>query len=212
MNYNVETLEILRQGREQVRREYEKLMTVAEAICNRAKMQETEYKRQLAKVDELCEKIRKMREGDLKRRLEQGLKRQQELTTKADTLIKKLVMNGIANGGGVGAEMLELSKREKDWFAEVSKVEQRVKGSSRDALDVRKESSSKFLNQIRMHVKEIENDKENETKDSDDRGDGVPKELRQKKIEMLNGMLDKEYVLSHSLIIPFYAFLLQRAK
>ena len=188
IRYNAETLEILRQSRELVKRDYEKVATIADALYDRAKGQKAEYARQLITVQELVDKQKKLSNGDIKVRLEKVLKKQENLMKRADDIIGDLVRKGLgASGesGGVG-----LSEKERDWAQEVEKVEQRIHGPT--GLVKRMERVEGVLDDLKPLVDNKE-DSCAPASTLDDRNDGVPKELREKKIQELNEMLEKEY-------------------
>ncbi|KAF8466686.1 hypothetical protein BDZ91DRAFT_724807 [Kalaharituber pfeilii] len=191
LTYSAETLDILRQARELVKREYEKVMTIAETMYSRAKLQKAEYERQLLKINEIISKQDALRTSNINGRLQDALKKQQELTNRSDALIRQLIRKGLGPSGENGG--VELSEREKEWMAEIKKVEQRISGPG--GLDKRKERTEGLLNELKPLVEIKENGNEEDIHSCDDRGDGVPKEVREKKIQELKALLEKETFL-----------------
>lgn len=204
LHYNAESLEILRQAREQVKRECEKLTSVAEVMYTRAKQQKAEYERQLLKVHELITRQEGIAVRNVKARLQNLEKSQNELKAKFDTVFRGLINSG---HGGSGEVSVAKTEREREWEAELQKiikktgfVEKKVKEKEGE------EEVKKGLKKRAEHVREIwedmkpiveKNDDENEAgvnSASVDRGDGVPVELRKKKVAELNEMLRKEFV------------------
>ncbi|KAI5787024.1 hypothetical protein DFH27DRAFT_574870 [Peziza echinospora] len=190
--YNAESLEILRQAREQVKREYERLMTTAEALCTRAQLQSVEYKRQVGKVDELNARAQKVQNADLAGRLQKSLQVQKDLTGRADALIRKLVVHGLGIGGEAGS--VELSEREQEWITEVKKVKQKV-SSSQGGLVKRMRRVEGVMNELGPLVER--NLTIGDTEGEEVR-DAVPVGIREKKLKELKDLYQKQAQLLDS--------------
>lgn len=219
LNYNAETLEILRQGREQVKREYETVTTVAEALYTRAKQQRIEYERQLLKIHELITRQESFEAGNVKGRLDRALKEQQALVGRADALMRLLVRKGL--GGSGEATGVVKSEREREWELELEKLVKKTgfvegKGKEKDEDYTEKSGLEKRVEQVRDILEEMKplvekGSGENEgAGGAQDRGDGVPEELRKKKVGELNEMLDKEYVSIPSPTYPLIHLISQK--
>ncbi|KAF8423559.1 hypothetical protein EV426DRAFT_602039 [Tirmania nivea] len=201
LHYNAESLEILRQAREQVKREYEKLTSVAEIMYARAKQQKAEYERQLLKVHELITRQEGIVARNVKSRVQILERNQQELKIKFDAAFRGFIKSG---HGGSGEVSVVKTEREREWEAELQKIIEKTgfmeKKGKENNEDVKKglEKRAEQVRGIWEDMKPIveKNDGENGTASgSADRGDGVPEELRKKKVTELKEMLRKEQFL-----------------
>lgn len=203
LHYNAESLEILRQAREQVKREYEKLTSEAEIMYSRAKQQKAEYERQLLKIHELITRQEGMTARNVKGRLQSLEKNQKELQAKFDAAFRGLIKSGHGRSGEVGVVKTE---REKEWEAELQKIAEKAGFvEEREKKRVGEEEVKKGLEKRATQVREIWEDMKPIVGKSNDeskagvtsgsaRGDGVPEELRKKKVAELKEMLRKEFV------------------
>lgn len=204
LHYNAESLEILRQAREQVKREYEKFTSVAEIMYTHAKQQKAEYERQLLKVHEIITRQEGIVARNVKNRLQNLEKDQKELKAKFDAAFRGLIKNG---HGGSGEIVVVKTEREREWEAELQKIVEKTgfveKGKEKEIEEEVKKGLEKRTEQVKVIWDEMKpivgkNVDENETgvaSGSVDRCDGVPEELRKKKVAELREMLRKEQFL-----------------
>ena len=209
--YNAESLEVLRQGREQVKREYEKITTVAETLYARAKQQRAEYERQLLTTHELINRRNELALKGVKERLAVALKNQEDLIARVDKCLMHMVRKGFV--GSVDGAALIKSTREMEWEAELRKIVEKAgfvdKKDKKDRKEQADEDESppnglakrtdrlkKVLEELHPLVGQSSLGEESlgiNRLELLDRRDGVPQELRKKKLAELNEMLEKEY-------------------
>lgn len=232
--YNAESLEVLRQAREQVKREYEKITTVAETLYARAKQQKVEYERQLLKIHELITRQNVLASRGVKERLAVALKNQEDLIARVDKCLMHMVKKGFV--GSVDGVALVKSAREMEWEEELRKivdktgfVEEKEMGDEKE--DEKRKTKhevttplpdglAKRADRLRKVLEGLQPLMEQSREGEDglgitrpellNRHDGVPHELRKKKLAELNEMLEKEYDLPfplfHSLFLPPFFF------
>lgn len=182
--FSTESNEFLRKARDTLKVEYDRIMEAAQEMYDRSAMQRIEYRKQLETIHKASENLEKLRNKDVRERLERYLKKQEELQTRADDVLKLLIMRG----------EIGLSDAEKKWFKEVGKIEERVEGDGRSALAGRKDQVEKMLEQLCPMIGE---NGEGELKRRGlvmESRDGIPEEVRAGKLKQLRELLDREYV------------------
>src|SRR5690606_26880623 len=110
-------------------------------------------------------------------RLDAAIKKQDELQTRADKLLKLIVLHG-----GPG-----LSDAERSWIAEVDKLEHKINGSG--GMQAKVDKAREIKEQI---IEQVESGKEDLGEVL--KGLKVNPEFRQGSIAVLLDMLTKEYV------------------
>lgn len=186
--FSTESNEFLRMARDTLKVEYDRIMEGAQEMYDRAAMQRIEYRKQLETISKASEGLDKLRNKDVRERLDRYLKKQDELQARADEVLKMMIVKG----------KMGLSDAEKGWFKEIAKIEERVEGDGRISLGVRKEQIGRMLELLMPMVdgggkRKVE-------------GDGVPEEVRTGKLKQLEDLLEREYVFCLFFRIPFFPF------
>ena len=189
IGYNVETIDVLRQAREHIKNEVEKLMAVSKTLCARARLQKEEYARQIYTARDLVERNEKLDKSALSDRLNVARDRQKKLNRRADEIIKKLVVGGLGVGEKGGS--VELSEREVEWVAEIEMLEKRLSTMRSAGLSSRVRRVEGVLGELLPFVEGTE--KKGDERSEQGRDDSVPKELREKKLKELMDLLATGY-------------------
>lgn len=178
--FSTESNEFLRRARDTLKVEYDRIMEAAQEMYDRAALQRIEYRKQLETIHKASENLEKLRNKDVRERLVQYLKKQEELQARADEVLKTLIVKSETG----------FSDAEKKWFKEIAKIEERVEGDGRVALGGRKEQVAKMLETLAPMVEEEEGKRKGLVTERD----GVPEEVRKGKLKQLRELLDREYV------------------
>ncbi|KAI5837597.1 hypothetical protein DFP73DRAFT_504399 [Morchella snyderi] len=180
--FSTESNEFLRKARDALKLEYDGIMEAAQEMYDRAALQRIEYRKQIETIHRADEQLAKIQSKDVRERLERYLKRQEELQSRADEVLKLLIVKSETG----------LSDAEKKWFKEVGKIEERVVGEGRVALAARKEMVARMMDELKPLVEG------GKGSGLVGRKDDVPESIREEKLRILRELLDREDVLVKS--------------
>ena len=185
--FSAETLKTLESARDTLSTEFSALMTGAQEMYDRAAAQRLEYNKQLEALRNIHARLSTIRSRNVGERLEAFITRQEDMQKRADALLRRLITEG-----EVG-----LSDTEKKWGKEVQQMLERAVGDegSGGALGSRTLRVGGLVEGLVAAV---------EVSDSERPHDPVPAEVREGKLGMLWGLLEREYVLSVPITFDHY--------
>ena len=177
------TNNILRHARDTLKVEYDTLMAVAAQAYDRAANQQIRLRTHLAVIHKASETLSRLRTRDVQTRLRRFVKRQEELQSRADQVLRVLIVKSQTG----------LSDAEKRWFKEVSKVQERIVGEDRASLATRMAMVKDMADQLCPVANEGGDTRRRIT--TIVKKDVVPEEVRASGVRVLKELLEKEYVL-----------------
>jgi len=180
--FSADTLRTLETARDTLSIEFSALMTGAQEMYDRAAAQRLEYSKQLEALHSIHARLATIKSRNVSERLETFIACQDEMQKRAEALLKRLITEG----------ELGLSDAEKKWAKEVKRMEERVAGSDGQALGGRTIRVNGMMDELVAAAREVV--------DKNEEHDPVPAEVREGKLGMLKGLLEREYVS-----IPFRA-------
>jgi len=172
------TFDTLSRARDTLKVEFDALMEVAQETHDRAASQKLEYRKQLEMLHQIHMRLGEVKNKSTRERLERFLERQEELQKRADGLLRRLVTES----------QMGYSDAEKKWFKEVEKLMERVVGDGKNTFGMRVLGVTKLVKDLKTAAEEAEGAKELEK-------DIVPEEVREGKIRVLKGLLEREDAL-----------------
>lgn len=172
------TLKKFREARDTLKAEFDALMSGAQEMHDRAAAQRLEYSKQLETLNSIDARLGALQSKAVRERLERFITRQEALQERADTLLRRLIVDS-----EVG-----LSDAEKKWSREVNLMMMRVIGEEgTDTLSNRQFAVSELVDDLVPAAEEVEEDGEVGK-------DMVPKEVREATLKGLRQMIDRQYV------------------
>lgn len=169
------TLTSFKQARDQLKTEFDALMSGAQEMYDRAAAQRLEYNKQLEALHSISSRVAVLKNKNVTARIEAFIERQQKMQQRADALLRKLITESV----------IGLSDAEKKYQKEINGMMERVAGDATNALGDRIFKVTDLVNDlIPLAHESLEGQEEIE--------DAVPKEVREGKIKALREMLEKE--------------------
>ncbi|RPA78960.1 hypothetical protein BJ508DRAFT_416301 [Ascobolus immersus RN42] len=173
--YDTGSLKILQDASVQLEREFTQLKPVIEDIYSRATMQHESFRFQVQQAIELHNQIERLQKMDIRERLRNAIKKQDELQARADKLLKLIVLHG-----GPG-----LSDAERSWISEVDKLDHKINGPG--GMQAKVDRAKEIKTQI---IEQVESEKEDLGEVL--KGMKVNPDFKQGSIAVLLDMLTKE--------------------
>ncbi|CCX32986.1 hypothetical protein FPQ18DRAFT_329475 [Pyronema domesticum] len=173
--FSAETLNAFKTARATLKTEFDTLMSGAQEMHDRAAAQRLEYNKQLESIAAIHSRLGALRAKNLPTRLKTFIERQEAMQKRADGLLRTMIIQG----------ELGLSDAEKKWKKEVEKVSERVVNEDGNSLAARAIGVTHLVGELLVGDEDQEEEEQRED-------DGVPKEVREGKLKMLNELIERE--------------------
>lgn len=174
---SAESNTVLRAARDTLKSEFDQVMAAAQEMYDRAAAQRLEYEKQLETISTVNRRLANLKEKNVRERLDNYTVQQEKLQAKADELLRIMVIKNVKG----------LSDAEKKWSQEVARVHERLNGEGRTSLTRRKSEVKDMLIELCTETKDDDMRLSNE-----EQIDGVPTEVRRRKLRQLRQLLDRE--------------------